>query len=55
MYDLIIKNEFVVSPSSTVKCDIAIDGKKIVGLGTYNDADGKRIIDAEGRCTSWRY
>ena len=32
MYDLIIKNGFVVSPSSTVKCDIAIDGKKLLAL-----------------------
>ena len=48
MYDLIIKNGYVVSPSSTVKCDIAVSGKKIAGLGTYSGSEGKRVIDAEG-------
>lgn len=49
MYDLIIKNGYVVSPSSTVKCDIAVSGKKIAGLGTYSGSEGKRVIDAEGK------
>ena len=49
MYDLIIKNGFVVSPSSTVKCDVAVNGKQIAGLGTYDVSEGKRVIDAEGK------
>lgn len=32
MYDLIIKNGLVVSPSSTVKCDVAIQGKRLSDL-----------------------
>ena len=49
MYDLIIKNGLVVSPSSTVKCDVAIQGKKIVGLGTYDEKEAVRTINAEGK------
>ena len=42
MYDLIIKNGLVVSPSSTVKCDVAVNGRKIAGLGHYDESEGKR-------------
>ena len=55
MYDLIIKNGLVVSPSSTVKCDVAIQGKKIVGLGTYDEKEAVRTINAEGKCNAGRY
>ena len=48
MYDLIIKNGLVVSPSSTVKCDVAVNGRKIAGLGHYDESEGKRVI-----CASW--
>lgn len=48
MYDLIIKNGYVVSPSSTVKCDIAIKGRTIAGLGFYDESQGGRVIDAAG-------
>ena len=49
MYDLIIKDGNVVSPSSTIRCDIAINDGKIVGLGNYEIEDGKRIVNAEGK------
>lgn len=49
MFDIIIKNGFVVSPSATVKCDIAIKDGKIAGLGTYSDKEGKKIVDAKGK------
>lgn len=49
MYDLIIKNGLVVSPSSTVKCDVAVNGRKIAGLGHYDESEGKRVIWAEGK------
>ena len=49
MYDLIIKNGLVVSPSSTVKCDVAILGKKIVGLETYDEKEAVWTINAEGK------
>lgn len=56
MYDLIIKNGLVVSPSSTVKCDVAIQGKKIVGLGTYDEKED--CTDNQRRrkiCNAGRY
>ena len=34
MYDLIIKNGLVVSPSSTVKCDVAVNGRR-VNIASY--------------------
>lgn len=49
MYDLIIKNGTVVSPSSSVTCDVAIKDDKIVGLGFYEAAEAVRTIDATGK------
>ncbi|MEM5818284.1 MAG: dihydropyrimidinase, partial [Desulfitobacterium hafniense] len=49
MYDLIIKNGTVVSPSSSTICDVAIKDDKIVGLGFYEAAEGIRTIDATGK------
>lgn len=48
MYDLIIKNGKVVSPSSTIEHDIAIKDGKIVGLGKYDDNEAKEVVDAKG-------
>lgn len=49
MYDLIIKNGQVISPSSTISCDIAIQDGKIAALGNFADAQGARVIDAAGK------
>lgn len=48
-YDLIIKNGKIVSSESTLECDIAIVGEKIVALGKFNDVESKKIIDAQGK------
>ncbi|KAJ50796.1 putative amidohydrolase YtcJ [Clostridium tetanomorphum] len=50
MYDLVIKNGFVVSPSATIKKDIAIEDEKVVTIGIGKEFDeAKRIINAEGK------
>lgn len=49
MFDLIIKNGSVVSPSSTVKCDVAVKDGKIAALGIFDLSEGERVIDAEGK------
>lgn len=49
MYDLIIKNGYVVSPSSTVKCDVAINGRTVAGLGHYEASEGIRVVDASNK------
>lgn len=49
MYDIIIKNGKVVSPSSTTECDVAIKSGKIEALGKFNDDQASRIIDAKGK------
>lgn len=49
MYDIIIKNGSVVSPDSTIKCDIAIKDGIIKGLGTYEATEGVKVIDAKGK------
>ena len=49
MYDVIIKNGNVVSPSSTVKCDVAIKDGKIAALGIFASSEAERVIDAEGK------
>ncbi len=48
-YDLIIKNGKIVSPESTVECDIAITGEKIVAIGKFEDELAKRVIDVKGK------
>ena len=48
-YDLIIKNGKIVSPESTIECDVAIVGEKIVALGKFDDTEAKRVIDVEGK------
>lgn len=49
MYDLVIKNGKVVSPESTIECDIGIVGEKIVAMGSFNKEEAKRVIDAQGK------
>lgn len=49
MYDVIIKNGMVVSPSTTIKTDVAIIGDKIVALGNFDEKQGKKVINAEGK------
>lgn len=50
MYDLIIKNGFVVSPTATVKADVFINDGKIISVGVEGEfgAKAKRVIDASG-------
>ena len=49
MFDLIIKNGKVVSPSSTISCDVAIKDGKIAALGEFSDDQALRTIDATGK------
>lgn len=49
MYDLVIKNGKVVSPESTIECDIAISGEKIAAIGHFDSSDAERVIDASGK------
>lgn len=49
MYDLIIKNGYIVSPSSTIKSDIAINGKTIAAIGNFKSDEAKKVIDATGK------
>jgi len=49
MYDLVIKNGLVVSPSSTVKANIFIKNGKVSALSDSDDfREAKRVIDAAG-------
>jgi dihydropyrimidinase len=49
VYDLIIKNGKVVSPSSTIEHDIAIKDGIIEALGTFDEKGAKRVVDAKGK------
>ncbi|WP_010259937.1 dihydropyrimidinase [Treponema primitia] len=49
MFDLVIKNGTVVSPSSNVHCDVAIRDGKVAALGTFDASEAKRTIDAGGK------
>ncbi|MBU5485294.1 dihydropyrimidinase [Clostridium sp. MSJ-11] len=50
MYDLTIKNGYVVSPSSTIKAHIGIKNGEIKSIGLGEEFDNsKRVIDAEGK------
>jgi len=48
VWDLIIKNGTLVTPSSTFKADIAIDDGKIVALGTDLGNNAVKVADASG-------
>jgi len=50
VYDLIIKNALVVSPSSTIKANIYVKDGKISALGLPEETgEAERVIDADGR------
>lgn len=49
MFDLIIKNGKVVSPSSTIQCDVAIKDGKISALGNFDSKISKKTIDASNK------
>ncbi|WP_267523074.1 dihydropyrimidinase [Campylobacter sp. MG1] len=49
LYDLVIKNGFVVSTEATIKCDVAIKGEKIVALGNFDKSQATKIIDAKNK------
>ncbi|ABO48810.1 dihydropyrimidinase [Desulforamulus reducens MI-1] len=49
MFDLIIKNGKVVSPSSTVECDVAVKDGKIAALGHFNASEAASVVDATGK------
>lgn len=49
MYDLMIKNGTVVSPSSSIECDVAIQDGRIAALGTFDSSEAERTIDAKGK------
>lgn len=50
MYDLIIKNGWVVSDSSTIKADIAVKDEKVCAIGDAGSfTEAKKVIDAEGK------
>lgn len=49
MYDLIIKNGYVVSPVSTIKTDVGIKKGKVVCLGDLKEDKANRVVDAEGK------
>lgn len=51
MYDLLVKNGTVVSPTSTERRDIAVNGEKITAIeapGVLSEADAHKTIDASG-------
>ncbi len=49
MYDLLIKNGFVVSAKETRKADVAVSGEKIVKVAEHIEEEARRVIDAEGK------
>ncbi|MGD8400527.1 MAG: dihydropyrimidinase [Bacillota bacterium] len=50
MYDLIIKNGWIVSPAATVKTDVAVKDGKIAALGEAgNFKEAKKVIDVNGK------
>lgn len=49
MYDVIIKNGKIVSPSEIFEKDIAIKNEKIVAIGKFLENEAKKVIDAEGK------
>lgn len=49
LYDLIIKNGFVVSTEATIKCDVAIKGEKIIALGDFSTTQAAKTIDATNK------
>lgn len=51
MYDLIIRNGTIVDGTGAAgyKADIAIQGQKIVSIGTLDEESAAKVIDAQGK------
>ncbi len=49
MFDLLIKNGKVVSPSATIECDVAVKNGKIAAMGQFDDSEAVKVIDADGK------
>ena len=49
MYDVIIKNGTLVTPSESYKADIAVKGEKIVAIGKGFNEKGAQVVDARGK------
>jgi len=47
-YDVIIRNGTIVTAADTIRCDIAIRGRKIAGFG-HDFGSAARVIDASGK------
>lgn len=66
MFDLIIRNGQVITPSGKIDGDIAIEGERIVAIGHFQE-NAKQVLDANGcyilpglidahvhlKCSSW--
>ncbi|MDD3230784.1 MAG: dihydropyrimidinase [Oscillospiraceae bacterium] len=48
MFDLLIQNGKIVTPSSIFQADIAVKGEKISAIGT-NLGEAKKVVDAAGK------
>ena len=49
MYDLVIQNGTIITPTSTFQADIAIKDGKICTIATSIPADGAKTVDAAGK------
>ena len=53
MIDLVIQGGIVVLPDRCSETDVAVDGERIVALGTATSLpQAKRTVDARGCCQS---
>lgn len=48
MYDLILKNGEVLTPSGRMECDVAVRDGKIAALGQFQASDAAEVIDCRG-------
>lgn len=49
MYDLVIQNGTIITPTSTFQADIAVKDGKICTIATSIPADGAKTVDAAGK------
>lgn len=49
MYDLVIQNGTIITPTSTFQADIAVKDGKICTISTSIPADGAKTVDAAGK------
>lgn len=49
MYDLVIQNGTIITPTSTFQADIAVKDGKICTIATSIPADGTKTVDAAGK------